>query len=134
MASTPNAPRPGRRPRALDPSMKARQAEIFEEQESLAARGAVSSVRSFAEHLRDTPAEKLPTIVLAGLYLTAAIVGILFLASLFRLTQPRKPRPEATSGAVGHRPVEEEFLSFDFEAGRSSSASSTRSQSGTSRS
>jgi hypothetical protein len=101
MATSPSDSHPGEKPRALAPSMKARRA-IFDEAEPSTSPGSGALAKPFAQHLRDTPPAPMPMAVVATLYVAGALVGLLLLASLLRLMQPRK---EAPDGATGRLPV-----------------------------
>jgi hypothetical protein len=55
------------------------------------------AVKPFPVYLRETPAEPLSPITQAILWMTGIVVLMLFLASLWKLTHPRGPKPQAES-------------------------------------
>jgi hypothetical protein len=92
MAATPGEPHAAGNPRPLAPSMKARRA-ILDEDATAPTRP--SSARPFADHLRDTPPAELPAGVKAALYVAAALVGLVLIASLMRVMKPPARNPDA---------------------------------------
>jgi hypothetical protein len=80
-------------------SIKAREHEVY----AKPLRAVTSSkVRPFVEYLRETPAEPLAGTTKIMLWMTGAIVGLLFLAAIWRVTQRHGPRsrvPAATPAA-----------------------------------
>lgn len=75
-----------------DREIKARKSFLYEPTSEPSA--ASGPRKSFAEVLRETPAEPLSTGVKAALIVTAVVVGLAFLASLYKgLGSKPKPRP-----------------------------------------
>lgn len=90
----------GRRsaPRAYDPTMKARDAEMFDDSAVTSRAAHAAPRRAFADHVRDTPAAPIPIPVQALLWAIALVVALLMVLSVLRMTQPRaKNRPAAAS-------------------------------------
>jgi hypothetical protein len=75
-------------------SIKAREHEVFAK--PLRA-GASKKVKPFVVYLRETPAEPLAGTTKIMLWMTGAIVGLLFLAAIWRVAQRHNPPPRAAA-------------------------------------
>lgn len=83
-----------------DNSIKARKSQLFEAPEA----SPLGVVRPFAEYLKEVPADPLSPGLRAGLWALAALVGLLFLASLMkgRMGGPaEKPGASEAPGSTG---------------------------------
>lgn len=84
-----------------DPSMKARKAQLFEDEDLPASKAApVGPRRSFAEIVRETPPAPLPAWLKAALGAAAVVVAALLVAGVMRLTQHRPTRAPARTAQI----------------------------------
>ena len=85
--------------RTQEQSIKARKHQLFETDDHATQSG---PRRSFADCLRETPADPLSPAIKAGLWVVGALVILLLLAA-FAKVGTRKPTPKPSSAAFAPR-------------------------------
>lgn len=85
------------RSRGKDPSLKARKDLFFDD--TPAVSDSDVSRKPFRDYLHETPPAPLPPLIKAGLWAAAAVVALLLVAAMYRVSRPRKPKPAATQSA-----------------------------------
>lgn len=89
-------------PREQEQSIRARKAQMFEDDEQSSVPGAPARVsKPFAAHLRETPAKPMGNGIKAMLWVAGAVVLLLFAASVYRIssrpTSSSRPRIKSKS-------------------------------------
>ena len=85
--------------RTQEQSIKARKHQLFESDDHATQTG--GSSRSFADCLRETPADPLSPALKVGLWVVGVLVILLLLAAFARVGT-RKPRPKPNPTALVH--------------------------------
>ena len=69
--------------------MKAREAQLFDDDRPAGPKGPASRPRPFRDHLLDTRAAPIPPVVQGLLWAAAAVVAVLLILAIYRMSQPR---------------------------------------------
>ncbi len=93
--SSGGSSRRGGPPRAFDPSMRAREAQLFDDDRPVARNESLKAPQPFRQHLLETRGAPIPTSMQLLLWAVAAVVAVLFCLAVYRMSQPRAEKPAA---------------------------------------